>query len=124
MNNKLVYLAIPYSDPDPRVRQERFEKANKAAGCLMRNGLKVFSPISHTHPIACACDLPLGWEYWESFDRLFLSISCRFYVLKLDGWKKSKGIKAETKIAEELELKIHYLEDGFWEKYELQGIHF
>lgn len=116
---ELVYLACPYSDPNPAVRQERFEKVNKAAGCLMRNGLKVFSPISHTHPIASACDLPLEWEYWEQFDRLFISISHRFYVLMLDGWKESKGIEEELKIADELGLQIEFIADGFWKKHEL-----
>lgn len=47
MNNKLVYLAIPYTWNPLR----SFEIANKVAAVLMQQGYTVFSPISHSHPI-------------------------------------------------------------------------
>src|SRR5216684_6408216 len=86
----LTYLACPYSHPDRAVRVARFEAATHAAGALMADGQKVFSPISHTHPIAEAHDLPLGWDFWEAFDRAFLSISGHVVVLRVDGWEQSK----------------------------------
>jgi hypothetical protein len=106
----MLYLAVPYSHPDPAVRIERFLAANQAAGSLMSAGEVVFSPISHTHPIAVQCELPKGWEYWQHFDREFIAISSKVLVLKIDGWQESVGIAAEIAIAAELGIPVEYLE--------------
>lgn len=109
----LVYLAVPYSHPERAIRLERFEAANRAAAKLMQGGEHVFSPISHTHPIAEAGDLPLGWEFWEAYDRTILACCCRVYVLQLDGWDRSTGVRAELGIAGEMGLPVVYLPEGF-----------
>ncbi len=90
----MIYLAIPYSHPDPEVREQRFQTANTVAACLMAAGHHVFSPISHTHPIALAGDLPLGWDFWAEYDRQILSICNMVIVLCVDGWLESKGVQA------------------------------
>ena len=107
----LTYLACPYSHPDREVRVERFEAANVASAHLMALGKVVFSPISHTHPIAEVADLPKGWDYWKEFDLAYLSCSCEVYVLKLGGWEESKGVTAEIATAEKMKIPVHYLED-------------
>lgn len=109
-HRKLVYLAVPYSHPDPAVREARFQAANRTAAKLMAAGDFVFSPISHTHPIALAGGLPLGWDYWEQYDRAVLACCYRFIILKLDGWMTSKGVKAESSIAEELGIEIETID--------------
>lgn len=124
MNKPLIYLACPYSHSDPQVRIERFESANRAAAYLMCQGHKVFSPISHTHPIAVSPEgeLPKGWEFWHEFDRAFLEYSYKIIVLCIDGWKESVGVQGELKIAEELGLEVEYMlicEDGYYEYLEL-----
>lgn len=96
---KLVYLAVPYSDPDPSVRERRFQAANEAAGILMRAGLYVYSPISHSHPIAIAGGLPLDWDYWEGYDREILSHCGALVVLEIAGWRESTGVTGELKIS-------------------------
>jgi len=106
----LVYLACPYSHPDRSVRVARFQAVNKVAARLMGEGQFIFSPISHTHPIAEAGDLPLSWEYWATYDRAILSECHKLIVLKLEGWKESAGIKGEVQIATELGLQIEYLD--------------
>ena len=73
----MIYLAVPYSHADPAVRVARFDAVNKVAAKMMRDGLHVFSPISHTHPIALAGDLPGGWEYWEAYDRALIKVYLR-----------------------------------------------
>lgn len=106
----LTYLACPYSDPNPRVREWRFEQANKAAGWLLKQGYMVFSPISHTHPIATLCNMQLGWEFWADYDRTFLSYSSLLVVLMLMGWENSIGIREELVIAKNLGVPIKYLQ--------------
>lgn len=107
----LIYLACPYSHPDPAVRQARFEAVNRAAAALMRQGNYVLSPISHSHPIALTGDLPLGWDYWEQYDRLLLAQCGRMVVLMLDGWRESVGIRGEVSLARELGLEVTYMEE-------------
>lgn len=109
MQNQLTYLAVPYSHADPAIQRQRFEAANIAAGRLIQQGRVVFSPISHTHPIAERCELPRGWDYWERFDRTFLSRCDELIVLTLDGWETSQGVQAEIAIAREYGMSIVYL---------------
>jgi hypothetical protein len=105
----LVYLACPYSHDDPKIREERFLIANREAGKLMKAGHMVFSPISHSHPIALAGDLPKTWEYWENFCRTYMSYSYLLVVLCIDGWEESTGIRVEIEIAKEMGMGIKYM---------------
>jgi hypothetical protein len=109
MIKKLTYLGVPYSHPDPEVRQKRFEIVNKVSADLMNAGHIVFSPISHTHPIALAGGLPSDFAYWKNFDIAYLEVSRLLIVLMLPGWKESKGVTGEIEIANELGVEIQYL---------------
>jgi hypothetical protein len=111
MEKTIVYLATPYSHPERVVRLQRFEKVNAVAARLMRDGMHIFSPISHTHPIAEAGDLPLGFDFWQKYDTAFLNNCCKLIVLRLDGWEKSVGVTAEIEIAKSLGLPIEYIDE-------------
>jgi hypothetical protein len=108
---ELVYLAGPYSSHSASEMHNRFEALNRIASNLMKDGHLIFSPISHTHPIAMAGNLPTGWDFWEKYDSVMLSCCKKLIVAKLDGWKESRGVQAEIKIAQKLGLEIEYLED-------------
>lgn len=108
----LVYLATPYSHPDPEVRRRRFDVANQVAAKLMGRGLHIFSPISHTHPIAEAGDLPKGWEFWERYDRMIIRCCSGMFVLMQDGWKESVGVRAEMRYASEVGIPVKMLDVG------------
>lgn len=110
MKKELIYLACPYTHKDHAVMVARFEAVNRVAAKLMGEGKYIFSPISHTHPIAEAGTLPRGWDYWEGYDRRILSCCDRLIVLKLPGWEISTGVQAEIKIAQEIGLPIEYIE--------------
>lgn len=109
-----IYLAIPYSGKE----EESFKIANEMAGVLMRRGHVVFSPISHTHPIAKSCSLPCGWYFWERQDRAFIEWCDVMYVLYPKGWdvefcKNSKGVNAEMKIAKKLNKPIMFITNQY-----------
>lgn len=97
-----IYLASPYSDPDPAIREHRFSMICEKAGELMNEGYIVYSPIAHSHPIACQCELPTDWNFWEKFDRAFIEWADEVWVYMLPGWIDSRGVKAEIKIAVKL----------------------
>lgn len=110
MIGELIYLACPYSDPDPAVMVARFDAVNRVGARLMAEGKYIFSPISHTHPLAVVGSLPRGWDYWEGYDKCMISRCSKLIVLKLDGWVKSTGVNAEVKIAKEMGIPVEYLD--------------
>lgn len=105
----LIYLASPYSHPDPAVRAARFEAVCRVAGRLMAEGRFVFSLIAHTHPIAEVCALPLDFTYWAAYDRRMLEACDALAVLCLEGWQESVGVAAELALAAELGKPVEWL---------------
>ena len=82
-----IYLAIPYSHKDPHIREYRFNIANQIAAALMKKGYAVYSPISHTHPIAVSGELGLGWDYWKEYDETFIrDWADQLWVACIDGY--------------------------------------
>jgi len=106
----LIYLASPYSDPDPEVRQRRYEAAMKVTARLLREGQVVFSPIVYGHVMALRHDLPSEWDFWWMIDEVMLAKCDRLLVLKLDGWNTSKGVRAEINMAEERGMQVEFIE--------------
>lgn len=98
----MIYLASPYSDPDPTVEARRFDDVCAAASDLMRKRFHVFSPIAHCHPIALRGRLPTDYAYWSEYNREMLTACDEFWILTLPGWQESVGLKGETAIALQL----------------------
>ena len=105
----MIYLASPYTDPNPTVREVRFRDACRAAAGLMRAGHVVFCPVAHSHPMT-AFGLPTDWSYWEQCDREFLRRCDELVVLTLDGWRASVGVQAEIRLATELAKPVSFLD--------------
>jgi hypothetical protein len=106
----MIYLATPYTDPDPAVMEARFDLACRIAGYLMARGHVVFSPIAHSHPIAVRCELPRGWEFWEQQDAWMIDSASELVVAKMRGWERSKGITKEIEIAHGCGVPVRYME--------------
>ena len=107
----LVYLASPYSHPDPAVRFNRFQAVCRAAAKLMREGHQVFSPIAHSHSVALFGDIGAGaHDFWWRQDEPWLRRADALYILKLDGWEQSEGIARERGLAEGLNKPITFVE--------------
>lgn len=108
--HQLTYLAVPYSHPDAAVRESRFLAVNAEAAALMLSGENIFSPISHTHPIAQAGELPKGWEFWRKYDEVMLRCCTKIKVLCLPGWQESVGVTGEIEIAQSMGIPIEYIQ--------------
>jgi nucleoside 2-deoxyribosyltransferase len=111
MEAAMIYLAAPYSHPDPAVREQRFRAACAATAKLLRAGQVAFAPIVHSHPLV-AYGLPTGWDFWERCDREHLRRCDEVLVLMLEGWQESVGVQAEIRIATELGKAVRFLEPG------------
>jgi len=104
----MIYLASPYSDPDPAVREQRFQAACRAAAALIRSGRVVFSPIVHSH-VLVQHGLPTDWAFWQQVDREQLERCDDVVVLMLAGWEESAGVQAEIRMAREMGKPVRYL---------------
>jgi len=108
----MIYLASPYSHPDPEVKVQRYDEACLATAALMREGKVVFCPIAHCHSIATHSDLPTDWNFWSTYDLEILSHCDQLYVLMLDGWLTSTGVNAEIDFAMAHGIPVTYVEAG------------
>lgn len=106
---KKIYLACPYTHEDSKVRRDRFAQANKTAGELMKAGNIVFSPISHSHPVSLTLGNENNGKFWIKQDKAFIDWCDELYVLCIDGWDESVGIKEEVDYAKKLGKKVFWL---------------
>jgi hypothetical protein len=105
----MLYLCSPYSDPDPAVREQRFQAACAFTAGLLREGHHVYSPVVHCHPLV-RYGLSADWSFWERFDREHLERCDEVVVLMLDGWRESIGLQAELSHAGVLGKPVRYVE--------------
>jgi hypothetical protein len=112
MTIPIVYLACPYTDPNPAVRLGRYKLATRAAAYIATHGYVVYSPITMTHPM----DIIMGGmtkkpnsNYWYEFDEAFMEVCTRMIVLMIDGWESSKGVKREIDFFDRKRRQIIYL---------------
>lgn len=108
-NDRVAYLASPYSHPNSDVKEKRLHIVNKVVCELVRSGKMVYSPLTHNTTID-RFGISGGWELWGPFDRVMLSRCNYLLVLKQDGWETSKGVLAEIQYARELGMEIEYMD--------------
>ena len=109
----MIYLASPYSHPDPDVRNARFVDVCRAAGRLMLASCDpVFSPIAHGHSVAEHAEGidAMDAEFWMRQCVGMLRLADILYVLKLDGWQESRGVREELEIARAFGIPVKFLE--------------
>ncbi len=102
----MIYLASPYSDPDPLIRKARYEAACDRTARMLQDGALVYSPIAHSHALA-ERGLPGDWMFWADHNRAMLQRCDALVVLALPGWQESEGVRAEIVIARSLGLPVH-----------------
>jgi len=107
---KYIYLASPYSAPTKRERQRRFKQIVKKAGKIMESGVTVFCPIAHSHDIGLHLERPQDHEFWMNQDLPLLFHATALWVVKMKGWKESKGVTEEIAFAKKHHIPIKYLE--------------
>ena len=109
----MIYLASPYSSPDKNLVQYRVEKTMQCTAALIRQKKFVWSPIVHCHEMATKFGLPTDAHFWMEYNFDFIRRSEEVYVLRLEGWDKSVGIKAELEVAHALFIPVRFVdEDG------------
>ena len=106
----LIYLATLFTHSEHYMQEARFILVTRVAAKMMGEGKYVFSPITHTYPIAEMGKLPGGWEYWEGYDRCMIAACDKLMVLRLPGWETSTGVQAEIRIAQDHGIPVEYID--------------
>lgn len=109
--NGYIYLASPYSHPSRDTVSDRYVAAMLHVAKSMREGEHVFSPIVHCHEAAQVCSLPGDYEYWKGYNRTMIQSCAYVRVLMLEGWEKSKGVRAEIALAMDLGRPLSFVDD-------------
>lgn len=93
-----IFLACPYSHPDPEVTEQRFNACNSVAARILESGAALYSQVSMSHPI----NRELSGEHrnnvgklWAPVDVVFMELMEELVILDLPGWDESSGIKRE-----------------------------
>lgn len=106
---RLCYLATPYSR-FPGGIHVAFVEASIFAARLLALGVKVYSPIAHTHPLAIYGNIdPLDHSIWLPFDSAMMDASEALLVAEMSSWQTSKGIKHEIDYFTGAGKDVHFL---------------
>jgi len=91
----LIFLSTPYSRYSTGI-QIAFEDACKLAGRLIVNGLTLYCPIAHSHPIAFYGQInPLDTKFWMRQNEPHIKAANALLVGELPDWKNSAGVRSE-----------------------------
>lgn len=91
----LIYVATPYSQFEGGL-DAAFVEACQITARLIRYGVRAYSPIAHTHPIAIHGGLdPLSHDLWLEFDHAIMSVCDALCIAMMDGWEESYGVNYE-----------------------------
>jgi nucleoside 2-deoxyribosyltransferase len=104
----MIYLASPYSHPDPQQREQRYRHALHATAILMKTGEIVISPIVHSHHLHTEYGFGGDWETWAALDLALIDACSEVMVLQIAGWRMSKGVAAEIRYAKSIGRPVRY----------------
>lgn len=99
-----AYIAAPYSQEGLSIALGHVNVVNSVCAALMKEGVHLFSPISHCYPIIKKGNLPGDFGFWGDYSKKMLSHSEHFVVLGLKGWEGPDGAGGEAEIAKGLHI--------------------
>jgi len=106
------YLATPYSKY-PAGIDAAHQHACEAAALLIGAGVRVYSPIAHTHPIAIHGKMdPFDHNIWIPADQPFMDAAGGLLVCRLPGWEESTGITYEIEAFEDADKPVLFMDPG------------
>lgn len=105
----LIYVGSPYTKY-PAGIETAFADVCSLMGALLRQGLKAYSPIAHTHPIAVYGRInPLDHQFWLAYDAAMMAKSDAMIVAMMDGWEISYGIRHEIEAFQTANKPVFFL---------------
>lgn len=105
----LVYLAGPYSDPDPKVVESRIAEFCRCDAELNKHGAFTVSPLLK-HLVLQHSDLPGDWAYWKEYSIALLKQCEKMIILEIPGWSESVGVQAEINLCSDMGIPVEYVD--------------
>lgn len=102
----LIYLASPYSHNSAAVRLARYLAARFVTITEIKAGTAIFSPIVYGHDMET--QIGTAFEPWRAINDAMIEKCDEVWVLCLDGWQQSRGVRYEIEFASALEKPIKY----------------
>ncbi len=94
-NNTLWYVASPFSKYPDGI-EEAFKVVARETARLVKRKIPVFSPITHTYPIALYGEMDqLDHTIWLPCDEPMMRACTGIIMLRMESWEKSYGMQVE-----------------------------
>lgn len=109
MSHGFYYLSNPYNGSKEHM-QERADMACLATTLFLRKGIYIISPVVHNHPVIqhfTELTPDQRRQLFMPYDLELLRAAKGMIILKLDGWKESKGIREEIGFARQNQKPIY-----------------
>lgn len=104
----LVFVASPVSHPEPHMVRQRVAEAGRfAAWVIAEEGKMAFAGPCHLEFIFPHVKGDV-YAWMQAHSTTFMSHADECYVLCLEGWEKSTGIKQELKAADDFGKPVSY----------------
>lgn len=94
-DDRLYYLACPYTHDLQEVITLRVHQCRKAMTVLGAKGWLVYSPIVHWHEQSLLPGNTLGYDYYVKHGLRMLPRMDALIILQLPGWDRSAGVERE-----------------------------
>lgn len=112
---RLVYVATPYTKYHLGI-DKAWEHACAVSGALIEQGIKIFSPIAHSHAICKFGGVePLDHGIWLEIDGPMMDAADAIVIVKLDGFDDSYGVDYEKDVFLAADKPIFYLDPNTME---------
>jgi hypothetical protein len=98
----VIYLAAPYTSPDMDTRNWRFQRIRQALFGLWDAGQPAVCPVVLGHEYERrqrSGPREMPHEFWMVMARAQLSSCTSLYLLTLQGWRESEGVRQEVLLA-------------------------
>ena len=108
---RLIYLAGPYSHKSKYIMKRRRAAFADVVAYYMAiaENICIFSPILHNAAVADQHDLPHNFNFWAQRDFHMIKQSTAMWVLTLDGWKESYGLRQEVEYADSINREVLFV---------------
>lgn len=91
----MIYLATPYSDSNPVIREERYRLACSLTTTCVKEKVPCYCPIAFWVPIAEEYGLITSAAFFMVQNDALLAKCEELWIITMEGWNRSIGIEME-----------------------------
>lgn len=108
---KLYYFASPYTKYKDG-REAAYKEVCKQSALLLKKGIMLYIPISHTWGPLKYGDLEDTHDFMLPWDKSIFDKCDGLIICMMDGWQDSYGVQQETFWAMQADIPIYYMTLG------------